>query len=560
MQRQIQEIQDLATKYSKADLGRMVQLGLLDAQKAMMAGMMIQRIEQQNMKPPQSTVAQEVLGLPTLSAGAMQPTPQLRGSPGIGTPPAPPLMMAASGGVTSIPAGDVGEYAGGGIVAFDEGGEVPGYNGNDGSFVDYGIPISYGGVAGGEEFFKKPVMPYGEQMRNIGSSIINGLRRIVSDPAMDEKDRAAAKAKLDQIAATNPTDSSLQADVRRIDNQIDARQAPPAAVPAVPTLRKEGKGPAAGAVESTIKRPEINLPSTTIPLQTYKAAEPKELGEYGKERTDYMQSMGVDPEMYAKMIKGVEEKKGKLEKRKGEVGGEALMMAGLGLIGARRGQEFQALGEAGRTALSAYKQDVKELRAADEKYDERIEALRMADQTAKQTGAEKDITRRDAAVTKVEEAEKDRVRAANEAAKSEAQLRMQGAQIETQAGVSMYGTDVGAQTAAKQLEVQRQQVANQAAYYSKSIDLTKQRIKAMDAATQARFMTATQKIVEGMQSDPTYISFIKQLKGDYGDKYASIPEVQRALDNFKKTYVGQQLESMNMLVPSARDATALIGE
>ena len=40
---QIAEIQNLATKYSKSELGRMVQLGTLDPAKAMMAGMMIQR-------------------------------------------------------------------------------------------------------------------------------------------------------------------------------------------------------------------------------------------------------------------------------------------------------------------------------------------------------------------------------------------------------------------------------------------------------------------------------------------------------------------------------------
>jgi hypothetical protein len=63
MERQIQEIQHLATKYSKADLGRMVQMGLIDPQRAMMAGMMIDRIQKQNTQAPQSTVAQDVLGL-----------------------------------------------------------------------------------------------------------------------------------------------------------------------------------------------------------------------------------------------------------------------------------------------------------------------------------------------------------------------------------------------------------------------------------------------------------------------------------------------------------------
>jgi len=44
MIKELGEIQALATKYSKAQLGRMVQMGMIDPQKAMMAGMMIQRI------------------------------------------------------------------------------------------------------------------------------------------------------------------------------------------------------------------------------------------------------------------------------------------------------------------------------------------------------------------------------------------------------------------------------------------------------------------------------------------------------------------------------------
>ena len=70
MEKQLAEIKSLALKYSKQDLGRMVQMGLLDSQKAMMAGMMIDRVQKQNMEAPQSTVAQDVLGLPGMKERA----------------------------------------------------------------------------------------------------------------------------------------------------------------------------------------------------------------------------------------------------------------------------------------------------------------------------------------------------------------------------------------------------------------------------------------------------------------------------------------------------------
>lgn len=139
MLRQIQEIQSLATKYSKAQLGQMVQMGLIDPQKAMMAGMMIQRIEQQNAQPPQTTVAQDIFGMQPAQNQMQQPPAQ--GQPPMappqgGMPPPqggmPPPQMPpeaapqgmADGGIANLYAGDVGNYADGGIVAFADRGAV----------------------------------------------------------------------------------------------------------------------------------------------------------------------------------------------------------------------------------------------------------------------------------------------------------------------------------------------------------------------------------------------------------------------------------------------------
>jgi hypothetical protein len=158
------------------------------------------------------------------------PQPQLPEQQGIGVLPAQNVEGMADGGIAGYGDSYADEYAGGGMVAFGRGGDVPGFAG--GEFIDYGIPISYGGVAGGEEYFNKPVMPYGEQMRNVGNALTNAFRRIVSDPTLDEKDRAEAKAKLKAAEAAIPP--ATPADVRRVDNAIDASTAPPQ-VPKVKT-------------------------------------------------------------------------------------------------------------------------------------------------------------------------------------------------------------------------------------------------------------------------------------------------------------------------------------
>lgn len=108
----IDNVRELATKYSKPELARMVQMGMVSPQEALMAGMMIDRIAKSAMQPPQTTVAQDVL--------AAAPTAAQAGI--MGAPNAPP----PSAGVAALPSG-LQNMAGGGIVAFADGGDIPRY-------------------------------------------------------------------------------------------------------------------------------------------------------------------------------------------------------------------------------------------------------------------------------------------------------------------------------------------------------------------------------------------------------------------------------------------------
>lgn len=130
----IDEVRELATKYSKPDLQRMVQMGLVEPQKAVMAGMMIDRIAKSAMQPPTTTVAQDVLGTaPTAAQGQIpqQMPPQMPQ----GQMPPPPQMAADGGIMGALPYSDgvaalptnLPEYAGGGIIAFADGGRPEDY-------------------------------------------------------------------------------------------------------------------------------------------------------------------------------------------------------------------------------------------------------------------------------------------------------------------------------------------------------------------------------------------------------------------------------------------------
>jgi hypothetical protein len=169
----IDEIRELATKYSKPELQRMVQMGMVEPQKAVMAGMMIDRIAKSVMQPPQTTVAQDVLGAaPTAAQGQIPP----EGAGIMGAPQAPP----PSAGVAGLPSGIQG-MAGGGIVAFADGGTP--------EDMVRASRAADAALAGMQPQSDLPVMPGGYRMRETALPDRSNITTEVG--AVGESERAA---------------------------------------------------------------------------------------------------------------------------------------------------------------------------------------------------------------------------------------------------------------------------------------------------------------------------------------------------------------------------------
>jgi hypothetical protein len=111
----VSKIEALATKYNKSQLAHMAQIGLIAPTEAVMAGMMIDRVMKQNMTPPKTTVAQDVLETPV-----PQPAPVEMPSENSGIASLPSEAPQSSG-VAALPS-NISEFADGGIVAFAKGG------------------------------------------------------------------------------------------------------------------------------------------------------------------------------------------------------------------------------------------------------------------------------------------------------------------------------------------------------------------------------------------------------------------------------------------------------
>jgi hypothetical protein len=146
----------------------------------------------------------------------------------------------------------------------------------------------------------------------------------------------------------------------------------------VPMIRKERGAPE----EFTKIDPEqIAVPEAT----SLKAERERREGAYSE--------AGVDTNMYKEMMAEVASRKEGGAKKREQALGMALMMTGLGLVGARRGQEFQTLSGAGRQALAQFQGTMDNIVANEDKLDNMVRELKMAENNYKKTGAESDLSR-----------------------------------------------------------------------------------------------------------------------------------------------------------------------
>jgi hypothetical protein len=329
----IQEIQALATKYSKPQLQKMAQMGLVDPTKAVMAGMMIDRIQQQNMQPPQQTVAEEVMG---------GPPPMPEGAPA-GPPP------DAAGGVAALPSGLPEEMAGGGIVAFADGGYVPGYA--DQGLVDAAAVANRSGMAQGQ--------------------------------------------------ANQPASSGLEA----------------LAFPGGMKYREYGALP---------------TPSLKDEFGALQAAE-KEVGI-------------DDAALFAQMREEEKQRRKDLEGRKNQAFGDSLIMAGFGLLGARRGEEFEVLSTVGRQAVMQYGAAMKDIRDTERDISKSERQLLLAENQLKREKSGKAQDRYDSKLKEVRDREIKSVDQYNEAIKKIAELNMEKFKVDKKAATDMAVAQLQRQT------------------------------------------------------------------------------------------------------------------
>lgn len=439
----IQEIQALATKYSKPQLQKMAQMGLIDPTKAVMAGMMIDRIQQQNMQPPQQTVAEEVMGAPPPPAPA---APEGAPPPGgiAGLPSNLPPQMAGGGIVAFADGGDTEDYAGGGAVGYADRGLVDVRN-DPMMKVDPRVQaqrdvtryqilaeelrLAQARLDAGDPRAKADVEALQREMRSVKPR----ANADIPLPGISEARAATPVPVAPAPAAPRPTKTSTLPDepVYTPEGVLLSGEAPteaavrkaPLGKPYEPSLirdilegrpnvqiappRKEEKkaepapapapAPAPKAAEKEVPKEKAEMgparPSAEQRLENQLAGLSEKAGkeltpdEVLDEQDRMFERLGVNKDFFTNLRRDYESTRGKFADRADKAAGHALMMFGAGLMGARQGEFFSTASKAAQQSLMMYMSSMDKISEQEEKLNKDLRDLSASEEQYKRSRA-----------------------------------------------------------------------------------------------------------------------------------------------------------------------------
>jgi hypothetical protein len=145
---------------------------------------------------------------------------------------------------------------------------------------------------------------------------------------------------------------------------------------------------------------------------------------------------GVDPDMYKRMREEERSRKEDIAKQREEAKGMAALQFGLGLLGARKGQEFQTASAAGQQALNQYGSSLKEIRDTEKDIKKTERELMLAEDRVKRDMSGKAKQTVDAKAAKIEDLQMRQTEQYNKAAEKASDLF-----------VTQYGIDENAKRA-----------------------------------------------------------------------------------------------------------------
>lgn len=245
-----------------------------------------------------------------------------------------PQQLPENVGIGALPADNMKGMAGGGIVAFEEGGHVPGYAGNtDGSLVGGGM--SFDPVTG--EAVMDDTGPQMSFLDKLKKSIGYGEGLKIDPRAVIEKqksDAAARKVPFDEATATRRD---------KFPGYTPLKEEAPAET-------KKGLGSLVGAGTAAAAA----APSVGGGAGTYK---PSTLADMLKEANPEIEKMNAEDRKAMDPFRAqFEAERGDLAKRKESNKAEAILAAGLGMLSGNSRYALQNIGTGAQQGLASLKE------------------------------------------------------------------------------------------------------------------------------------------------------------------------------------------------------------
>lgn len=392
--------ESIAREYggNKKKIAEAARMGLLDPTAAVMAGMFIDKIRAAATaeQAQDTTVAQDILGggLGALPTPPQQQTPPMPAQAAMqaqqAQPQAAPVRPELMQGVAALPADNIGEYAGGGIVAFGTGGDT----GEDEDFIGR---IAERGVPPDDQF------PYGYREEDFGPQ---DRRQIRSNPFAPEftmgprtpQERLAAQlafppSAIGKAVKEAPPDLNIPAGFRKTT-----------AVAADPRVGRS-ISPKVDKYGIPIPDPAANLVAAEREAgRLVKIPEEETQSKAIQATQDLYRDMGVDTDLYKKHRRILEQERGTLRADKEEAKTMRILEAAAGILAGKSPHAFVNIGEGVTPAIKGLAQDLKDVKKADRELTRAQMSLDNAENQFKidqsksvQNRMEKNLDRRDRA-------------------------------------------------------------------------------------------------------------------------------------------------------------------
>ena len=420
-------------KGNKKAIANAARMGLVDPTAALMAGMFIDRMRNaaSEEQKTDTTVVQDTFGIPAApqqppqgmpqpQQAAPQPQPQMpqmpqpQGIPGAQMAAAQPRMAP---GVEGLPTGDVGNYAGGGIVAFADrglvnGDELENYMGQMYPSTVEDTPemrlyreqatrelLSQYGIEGPVPFYlteedkrkNEKLFNQGEQFKRAAERRETGRRGAEAAGKefglagiMKGTDLNTPFSRLPRAGETTPAMAdvldrrqamreatrlpSLDTPFNRAAPDVAARDATRPNLPPSVAARPEAPAPApkVDAYGLPVPDPEANLALASRQAKGMINV-PKEESQADAiaATKNLYREMGVDPDIYKKQSAKFEEERRGLKADKEEAKFARLIEAGLGVMAGTSPFAAVNIGQGASPALKGFAQDIKDVKKAD---------------------------------------------------------------------------------------------------------------------------------------------------------------------------------------------------